>query len=138
MYPCFVYPDTLSINHFNHEIVPACLFPAREICSGLPGLGRPGCFPSTVSKWCTDTSRPDIGTLVRISELLEVEWGVLRFYLAPAFVIDYVIIHELCHPLIMKHTVKFRTLLQSHCPEYKQMVHQVHSIGFGEFYFLSR
>lgn len=35
-------------------------------------------------------------------------------------VIDYVIIHELCHTLIMKHTVKFETLLNSHCPDYKQ------------------
>ncbi len=29
--------------------------------------------PSTVSKWCTNTSQPDIETLVRISKLLDVE-----------------------------------------------------------------
>lgn len=28
--------------------------------------------PSTVSKWCTNTSQPDIETLVRISRLLDV------------------------------------------------------------------
>lgn len=29
--------------------------------------------PSTVSKWCTNTSQPDIETLVKMSKLLEVE-----------------------------------------------------------------
>ena len=29
--------------------------------------------PSTVSKWCTNTSQPDIETLVRISRLLDVK-----------------------------------------------------------------
>lgn len=29
--------------------------------------------PSTVSKWCTNTSQPDIETLIRISKLLGVE-----------------------------------------------------------------
>ena len=32
-----------------------------------------GITPSTVSKWCTNTSQPDIETLVRISKLLDVE-----------------------------------------------------------------
>ena len=31
-----------------------------------------GVNPSTVSKWCTNTSQPDIVTLVRISRLLDV------------------------------------------------------------------
>ena len=31
-----------------------------------------GITPSTVSKWCTNTSQPDMGTLARISKLLEV------------------------------------------------------------------
>ena len=29
--------------------------------------------PSTVSKWCTNSSQPDIQTLIKISKLLEVE-----------------------------------------------------------------
>ena len=29
--------------------------------------------PSTVSKWCTNSSQPDIETFVRIANLLEVE-----------------------------------------------------------------
>ena len=31
-----------------------------------------GVSPSTVSKWCTNSSQPDIETLARISKLLEV------------------------------------------------------------------
>ena len=45
---------------------------------------------------------------------ISVNWRIIK---APKFVIDYVIIHELCHTIIMKHTVKFHTLLQSHCPD---------------------
>lgn len=33
--------------------------------------------PSTVSKWCTNSSQPDIETLVKISHLLDVELGDL-------------------------------------------------------------
>jgi len=29
--------------------------------------------PSTVSKWCTNTSQPDLETLIKISHLLDVE-----------------------------------------------------------------
>ena len=29
-------------------------------------------IPTTVSKWCTNTSQPDLATLKRISELLDV------------------------------------------------------------------
>lgn len=32
-----------------------------------------GINPSTVSKWCTNSSQPDIGLLVKIAKLLEVE-----------------------------------------------------------------
>ena len=28
--------------------------------------------PSTVSKWCTNASQPDIGTLIKISKLLNI------------------------------------------------------------------
>jgi len=48
---------------------------------------------------------------------ISINWRLIK---APDFVIDYVIIHELCHTLIMKHTAKFTTLLNSHCPDYKQ------------------
>lgn len=37
-----------------------------------------GITPSTVSKWCTNTSQPDMETLARISKLLSV--GVEELY----------------------------------------------------------
>ena len=32
-----------------------------------------GVNPSTVSKWCTNTSQPDIARLLKIADLLEVD-----------------------------------------------------------------
>ena len=32
-----------------------------------------GVNPSTVSKWCTNTSQPDVTSLLRIADLLEVD-----------------------------------------------------------------
>lgn len=37
-----------------------------------------GVTPSTVSKWCTNTSQPDMETLAKISKLLDV--GVENLY----------------------------------------------------------
>lgn len=35
--------------------------------------GELGKDPATVSKWCTNSSQPDLATLVRIAEKLEVD-----------------------------------------------------------------
>lgn len=32
-----------------------------------------GCAPTTVSKWCTNVSQPDLNSLLKISDLLEVD-----------------------------------------------------------------
>lgn len=32
-----------------------------------------GVNPSTVSKWCTNSSQPDLGNLLKIADLLEVD-----------------------------------------------------------------
>lgn len=32
-----------------------------------------GVTPSTVSKWCTNSSQPDIATMLKIADLLEVD-----------------------------------------------------------------
>ena len=41
-----------------------------------------GINPSTVSKWCTNSSQPDLETLIKIASLLEVNvqdlWGIER------------------------------------------------------------
>ena len=36
-----------------------------------------GVNPSTVSKWCTNTSQPDLECLLKIADLLEVDIRVL-------------------------------------------------------------
>ena len=38
--------------------------------------------------------------------------------LAPAAVVDYVVIHELCHRKEMNHSKAFWALVQQHCPDY--------------------
>ena len=36
-----------------------------------------GCAPTTVSKWCTNSSQPPMETYMKIAELLEVELSKL-------------------------------------------------------------
>ncbi len=48
---------------------------------------------------------------------ISLNWRLIK---APEFVIDYVIIHELCHTVIMNHSARFYTLLRSHCPDGEQ------------------
>ncbi|MFA6029086.1 MAG: M48 family metallopeptidase [Elusimicrobiota bacterium] len=42
-----------------------------------------------------------------------------RLVLAPPEVLDYVVIHELCHILELNHSKKFWHLVNGHCPEHK-------------------
>ena len=35
--------------------------------------GEMGVTPPTVSKWCTNTSQPDLATILKIADLLEVD-----------------------------------------------------------------
>ena len=43
---------------------------------------------------------------------ISINWRLIK---APEFVIDYIIIHELCHTIIMNHSTHFYTMLRSHC-----------------------
>ncbi len=50
-----------------------------------------------------------------------------KLMMAPAAVIDYVIIHELCHLKHLNHRASFWRLVKKHCPDYKahkQWLHQ--------------
>ena len=42
-----------------------------------------------------------------------------RLFLAPPEVLDYVIIHELAHLLVMGHSKRFWSLVAKWCPEHK-------------------
>lgn len=48
---------------------------------------------------------------------ISINWRIIK---APTFVIDYIIVHELCHTIVMKHTGKFKTLLRSYFPNCDQ------------------
>lgn len=50
---------------------------------------------------------------------ISLNWKLIK---APEFVIDYIIIHELLHTVVMNHTNKFWTLLKSYYPEYKESI----------------
>jgi hypothetical protein len=45
---------------------------------------------------------------------ISINWRLVK---APEFVIDYVVTHELCHTVIMKHNAHFYTMLRFHCPD---------------------
>ena len=48
---------------------------------------------------------------------------------APEYVIDYIIIHELLHTVVMEHTNKFWTLLKSYYPNYKESIKWLEKYG---------
>lgn len=48
---------------------------------------------------------------------------------APNYVIDYLIVHELLHTVVMSHTHKFWTLLRSYYPDYKESIKWLEKYG---------
>ena len=53
-------------------------------------------------------------------------WRLIK---APLFVIDYLIVHELVHTVIMNHTNKFWTLLKSYYPNYREAINWLDKYG---------
>ena len=47
------------------------LFEKRKTARWL--AGEIGVTPSTVSKWCTNSSQPDLATILKIADLLKVD-----------------------------------------------------------------
>lgn len=53
-------------------------------------------------------------------------WRLIK---APLFVIDYLIVHELVHTIIMNHSTKYWTLLKSYYPDYRDAVDWLDKYG---------
>ncbi|MGJ8688621.1 MAG: M48 family metallopeptidase [Gammaproteobacteria bacterium] len=66
-------------------------------------------FRKTKTKWghCTSAGR------------IQFNWLIM---LAPDAIIDYMICHEVSHLLVMNHSAKFWSLVESVCPEYRAYV----------------
>jgi predicted metal-dependent hydrolase len=72
----------------------------------------------TVSRWGSCSSDRNIN----------INW---RLALAPTRVMDYVIIHELCHTKEMNHSPRFWALVESCMPDYQVYDHWLRSHGQG-------
>jgi predicted metal-dependent hydrolase len=57
---------------------------------------------------------------------ISLNWKLTK---APDYVIDYLIIHELLHTIVMSHTHKFWTLLKSYYPDYKGSIKWLEKYG---------
>lgn len=62
------------------------------------------------------------------SGTISINW---RLMLAPAHVMDYVIVHELCHLLHANHGPRFWKLVASVCPDYRQARDRLRHIGYS-------
>lgn len=57
---------------------------------------------------------------------ISLNWRLIK---APMFVIDYLIIHELLHTVVMNHTHKFWTMLKSYYPDYRDAINWLDKYG---------
>lgn len=57
---------------------------------------------------------------------ISLNWRLIK---APMFVIDYLIIHELLHTVVMNHTHKFWTMLKSYYHDYKDAINWLDKYG---------
>ena len=57
--------------------------------------------------------------------VIRLHWGLLHF--APELV-DYVVVHELCHLREMNHSVRFWQLVESILPDYRRLRQQLKAV----------
>jgi predicted metal-dependent hydrolase len=57
---------------------------------------------------------------------ISLNWRLIK---VPLFVIDYLIVHELVHTVVMNHTLKFWTMLKSYYPDYKDAINWFDKYG---------
>lgn len=68
-YICRVNITLLYMEDINR--IKMVLFEKKKTARWL--AGEMGVTPSTVSKWCTNSSQPDLATILKIADLLEVD-----------------------------------------------------------------
>lgn len=61
---------------------------------------------------------------------ISLNWRLIK---APPLVIDYVILHELCHSVILKHTQAFWLKLSTVCPSYNEQAEWLKKYGKSLF-----
>jgi predicted metal-dependent hydrolase len=59
------------------------------------------------SRWGSCSSKGDVSY----------NWKIMQ---APSSVIDYVVIHELCHLIEHNHSSKFWNMVEKYCPEWRK------------------
>lgn len=57
---------------------------------------------------------------------ISLNWRLIK---APLFVIDYLIVHELVHTLIMNHSHRFWTVMKSYYPDYRDAINWLDKYG---------
>lgn len=45
----------------------------------------------------------------------------MKLSFLPPAIVDYVLVHELCHLAIMNHSKEFWTIVEEHCPDYRSL-----------------
>ncbi len=100
--------DELSLTLWYKQEAKKYLIPRLEYISSVTGLKYQKVFiRDTHSKYGSCSSLGNIGLNYRLIK-------------APKPIIDYVIIHELCHTIHFDHSPTFWSLVESYLPDYKE------------------
>jgi predicted metal-dependent hydrolase len=110
---------------------------------GLEPRGAPSSDPAAIERWYRDEARRRIGVVAeREADRLGVEYGTIgirdprtrwgscssrgnlsfswRLVIAPAEVLEYVVVHELCHLRELNHSKRFYRLLDETRPTWRE------------------
>lgn len=105
-----------------------------------------------LKRWFVDEARAHLAArTTALAAPLEVTWSQLRvgasehrwgscslpgalcfnyrLVMAPPAVLDYVVVHELCHRLEFNHSPRFWSLVAEHCPQYRDARSWLKTIG---------
>lgn len=102
------FPDKDTLNRFYRRIAGMEIRRRlEERAAVLPFSYKKVFIRSQKTKWGTCSTRGN----------LSFNWRLIK---CPLFVLDYLIVHELCHTVYMNHSRDFWNLVQHHCPDYKR------------------